>query len=474
MDRIRTKFIIAVTNRLAQAADSNAKTDLIEELSENLYQRWLDLTASGLSEDEAYEKALEDLGDVDELLDYLGSLGPEGELPRQEAPAGEKGFKDFADDLTRSMEEIVRETISQTKDAVDQAKVIVRDVSRKLKEKYPHGFEGHIHLHFDDDEAAEHEGDEDCEYTEDTETAKPHRDKVYGIGYDKKKGGFFAQWGEYKGDFVEDTTFPSKELKAVDIQLTNGDVTVSLTEDPEADVVVDGDVEQLELRVSEAGVLSIRQGKTASSSFFFGRGLASADVELTLPRRFWEFLQIGTINGDVTVEDGLEAAHLIIRTTSGDIEVGQAACSQFTLQSVSGDIITDGIVGGAQANTTSGDIDLVGSLGEVSASSLSGDVTVTGSIQTLSASTTSGDIRVDTDVAPLQLTLSSKSGDCDVTMPEGLGFVLQYETVSGELRSDFGMVGPIGARSGEAIYLDGGERRYTISSISGDICLERG
>ena len=39
MDRMKTKFIIAVTTRLAAAEDSNAKTDLIEELSENLYQR---------------------------------------------------------------------------------------------------------------------------------------------------------------------------------------------------------------------------------------------------------------------------------------------------------------------------------------------------------------------------------------------------------------------------------------------------
>ena len=70
MERIRTKFIIAVTSRLASAADTNAKMELIEELSENLYQRYLDLVNSGMSEEEAYAKALEDLGDVDELLEY--------------------------------------------------------------------------------------------------------------------------------------------------------------------------------------------------------------------------------------------------------------------------------------------------------------------------------------------------------------------------------------------------------------------
>ena len=71
MDRMKTKFIIAVTTRLAAAEDSNAKTDLIEELSENLYQRYLDLVASGMTEEAAYASALEDLGDVDELLAYL-------------------------------------------------------------------------------------------------------------------------------------------------------------------------------------------------------------------------------------------------------------------------------------------------------------------------------------------------------------------------------------------------------------------
>ena len=39
MERIRTRIIIAVAELLSSAKDSNAKTELIEELSENLYQR---------------------------------------------------------------------------------------------------------------------------------------------------------------------------------------------------------------------------------------------------------------------------------------------------------------------------------------------------------------------------------------------------------------------------------------------------
>ena len=110
MDRIKTRLIIAVTNRLSAAEDTNAKADLIEELSENLYQRYLDLIGSGVSEEDAYQQALDDLGDVDELLEYLRSLGPDGELPRQEDTG-----RDYFGDLIKAAEDVVRETISQTK-----------------------------------------------------------------------------------------------------------------------------------------------------------------------------------------------------------------------------------------------------------------------------------------------------------------------------------------------------------------------
>ena len=68
MNRIETRIIMMVTNRLSAAKDSEEKTELIEELSENLYQRYTDLTAGGVPEEEAFAQAMENLGDVDELL----------------------------------------------------------------------------------------------------------------------------------------------------------------------------------------------------------------------------------------------------------------------------------------------------------------------------------------------------------------------------------------------------------------------
>ena len=463
MDTMRTRFVIAVTGRLSAAADSDAKVELIEELSENLYNRWQDLVSGGLSEGEAYEKAMEDLGNVDELLAYLDSLGPEGELPRQENPS-----KDFAGELIKGVEDVVRETVSQTKDAVDQAKTILRDVEQKLREKYPEGFKGRVYIRFDGDEDAARAEEQTSEGSEE-KTEEKKDGWSFSMGYNKNRGGFFCENGRVRK--VEGTTLPSEGLKGVDVHV-NGDVDIFLDDDPNADIVLDGDVESLEASVSDDGVLSIRQGNTAASSFFFLRGLAAVDVRLTLPRRFWDFLQISTSSGDVDVDIDLEVGQLSVRTASGDLRLNDLTFQDLIFKTASGDLDTGGLEGrNVQIENASGDIQLTGCFDSLQARTASGDIQVEGSAREVRCHTASGDLEVTLDQVPEALELTSKSGDCEIAMPDGEGFTLQFSTVSGELESDFQLVGPIGRRSGEAIYLDGGGRVFKMSSISGDLSL---
>ena len=254
------------------------------------------------------------------------------------------------------------------------------------------------------------------------------------------------------------------------MQIVNGDVTLHLAEDSQSDVVLGGDVERLEARLGEDGVLSIRQGNTASSTFFFLRGLAAADVELTLPRRYWEFIQLSTVNGDVEAED-LEAGRLSLKTASGDVNLQDVSCHELAFKSASGDLECTGSAGSVQAETASGDVKLDGTFGSVRAATASGDLDICGSVREIRCSSASGDVEIASDAMPEQLEVSSKSGDCEITMPDGEGFTLQFSTVSGDLDTNFSLVGPVKARSGEAIYLDGGRRSFHISSISGDISL---
>ena len=428
MDRIKTRIIIAVAERLSAAKDSNTKTDLIEELSENLYQRYADLTAGGMDEEAAYKRAMEDLGDVSELLDYLDDVENSGGAERSESHG-----RDHLNDFLRGMEDVVRETITQTKDAVDQAKIITRDLTRKFNEKYPDGIK-------------------------------------INCGFDSGKGGFFWE-SNRKGRPIEIAKLPADQVKALDIQLHNGDVDINVF--PQDTVEVNGDAEELEIRLDDDGVLYIRQGKTASSTVVFGRGLARTDLELTLPEKLWEFVRISTVNGDVQLNDALESNELSIQTVSGDITADRACCPRMTFQSLSGDISGDDMAGNVHADTKSGDVTFTGSFVEVRTNSLSGDVELTGTADMIHCSSTSGDVTVDTETLPRELQVRSTSGDCCVRIPAGQGFTVNLHTVSGDLDTDFELVGTLGRKSGSAVYLDGGDRTYLISSTSGDITLNK-
>ncbi len=480
MERMRTKFIIAVTQRLAAAEDTAAKIELIEELSENLFSRWKDLAAGGAEENEAYARALDDLGDVDELLAYLDSLGPEGELPK----SPDSTVRDFTSDILHGVEDIVKETVSQTKDAMDQAAVIVRNLADKIKEKYPDGFKGKIVVHMDRDEEQNPE--------EEPDRAAPGPEEKgwsFTVGYNRDRGGFFCG-NPAASRRVTDTVFSAEELGSADIQLVNGDVKIMLDDDPNADVHISGQTDKLDVRISDGGVLSIRQGNTASSSFFFLRGLASADVELTLPKRCWETLKISTVNGDIDIADGLEARELLLETGSGDIGLRKASCTdvklksgsgdisfrrasctKVKLQSGSGDMDCGGTVEELEAQTASGDLSVAGEFGKINAVTSSGDIKAEGSVREMRGASVSGDVSVKSQVLPETLELSSKSGDCEAAFPDGEGFTLQFSAVTGDLESAFPLAGPVGARSGEAIYLDGGGRLFRMSTVSGDLSL---
>ena len=95
--KTKTRMIIAVTNELAAAPQSDAKDDLIEELSENLYQRYTDLLEEGVSEEEAFKRAMDDLGDVNELLAYLADTTGQNEAKEAGAESAEEAAEPVAE-----------------------------------------------------------------------------------------------------------------------------------------------------------------------------------------------------------------------------------------------------------------------------------------------------------------------------------------------------------------------------------------
>ena len=479
MDEMKRRFTAAVAARLAAAPPSTAKDEVVEELSDNLYRRYLDMTGAGMDGETAFRRAMDDLGDVDELLGYLreaeGPSGPQSEL----------------DAILAGVSEACNAAIDQAKGALKLAKEALQ--RRTTVEKDNSRVRFHFNTHPDAPQApSDGPRPDGWEFDAELDTGegrffagagpRERRDAVYGFGYDKARGGFFAQWGQPQGRQARDPQAPGgedggpcpvgalKDLRGIQVHTAAGDVAIQVSEAPDAGVIIDGDVDDLDVICSADGVLTIREGRTASSSFFSLRGLRSADVKLFLPRRRWETVEVTTASGDVAIgRDGLDAERLAVKTASGDLECRLLACDRLEFRSASGDLDLEGACGRLYAETMSGDISLDGQVEDAVLKSASGDISLEGQIRRARGTSLSGDVSVDSAVLPEAMDLSSKSGDCQARLPDAGPFTLRCTTVSGD--TDFAF--PFRFEGDAAIYGDGTGPAYSMATISGDVSVER-
>ncbi len=426
MNRIETKIIIMITNRLAEAKDSDAKTEMIEELSENLYQRYLELAESGIPEEEALLKAVESLGDVEELLAYLREIEKEGAEDitlefQEKEDSGTKESSTFSkSDLESGIEEIVNAALSTAKAAVGCAKDVAKDVSGQFKKKYPDGV--------------------------------------------------FRQFTTQKGKKGDIMIIPPEEVHSLEVCMSNGDVRLECTGEKDGFIEIEG--EEIETMLKDDGVLSVNQKNTASASYFFMRGIWRSDLKVRLPERMWNRILLSTRSGDIEMERGLVCEELKITTISGDVDLEEISCSRMDLQAISGDIEGCELTGVLRAETKSGDIELRESRCEhCELFSASGDVSFSGESKELTCSSTSGDVELEMENLPEKLTGSSISGDCEIRVPKEQGFRVSYKTVSGDFETNLSLTGKVGEKSGEAVYGDGCCGDLRISSVSGDVSI---
>lgn len=484
MEEVKSVIRKAIEAQLSAAPASTAKTELIEELSDNLYCRYQDMIGAGVEEGEALDRALNDLGDVGELVCYLRELAPGEPLPEA------KSMGNQLDDMLKDVEDVVRSALGQAKSAIREATETIRDSGFRWKSG-----EGKAEIHVENDaDEADASGENADEQKSDGEKCrgwefsagvntdekkffmggKPtepdqNKDVAYGVGYDKEKGGFYAQWGERKEYEPVTGPIPADAIRGLDIQIANGDVELRMTQSPDGDVLVGGDIDELEVTRSEDGILVIRQGKTASSSFFFLRGMHATDVVLDLPCRDWAFWRVSTANGDVTMDGDAPVEQVVIKTASGDLNGRLPRCGRLDCKSASGDMSWKGDVAELTTNMMSGDVQIDGRIGKAQVHSMSGDLKLYGSVQEICGASMSGDVYVESDVLPAAMELTSKSGDCEARIPDGGSFTVNFKTTSGSFRSDF-FQGVMGGKTSHFTYGEGGPA-YSISSISGDLRL---
>lgn len=419
MDRIRTRFFVAVSSRLAAAADTDMKADLVEELSDNLYQRYLDLTSQGMDSEAAYGQALEDLGDVDELLSYLESADPDTASPKKDRS------KEFTENLARNVEEIVRETVSQAKDAAVGAKNIAVDLASRLKVKPPKGSDHSIHVNCSGDKG---QGSD--------------KNWTWSFGYDKNRGGFYATCSD-NGPQVE-REFPAQEIWQVEVAL-HGDLKLQLGESDSILVSTsEKEMAHLEMK-AEGGVFSLSCLPKDCG------GVREADVILTLPRKLWTKLDVTTYGGDISLGEGL-------------------AAGEFFLQSNGGDVVSEGYAGKLELESNGGDVCLRGLTGDSELRTAGGDISVAGAPEHLCCQSAGGDAKFHLAELPQSLNVKSAGGDVKLFLPQDQGFVLKCKVFGGDFASELPLSHTDG---GDLIYLDGGSSSFSVDSVGGDVSIKK-
>ena len=435
MEDIKRQFANEIAARLSGAPESDAKADMIEELAENLAGRFNDMTSGGMGEGEAFARALEELGDAEELTAYLNSLEPDQPLPGADVLDG-------LDEIVKAAGEVGAAGVEAGKKAVDIADQFLK--SDAVRSAAAEG------------KSALRRMGELLKTLTGTDVSGPDGTTITINVDDGEKAGRGA-W--------QDTTVPSEGVLRLAVDVP-GDVTVYVGGGPDGPVRVEGDLGKLDVFTAPDGTLTVRKKPTASNQFFSLRGMSWGEVSLTVPVRRWESVRVCTASGDVDMGGGLEVGELSVRTASGDVECRVNSCDKAVFKTTSGDIEARGNYAALRVETASGDVDIDGPIGEADVSTASGDIELDGSVARVKAGTMSGDVHVQSMTMPQAMALSSKSGDVEAHIPAMGPFKADLRSVSGDTdMTDFASW-PGGGDGGPV-------PRYTLSSVSGDVALKR-
>jgi DUF4097 and DUF4098 domain-containing protein YvlB len=268
------------------------------------------------------------------------------------------------------------------------------------------------------------------------------------------------------GDRI-DTTLTIERNGAVHLGLISGEIRVLGTDGNTVRIV--GDIERGRFET----LFSPTRVAVNTRSVNSRQGRARYDVTVPYGTRVTATSVSGVI--EVRATRGEVAA----RSTSGTIDI-RDAIERVEASSVSGDIEVRASRGRMRFETTSGEIRVEGGEGEITAESVSGTITLRRSaFDGIRTQAVSGSISYD---GPLSATgsyrFNTHSGSVLLVVPENVGAVLELETFSGRISTDFPLVlqpgESVGRRNRRMEFtLGNGGARVIGGAFSGNITIRR-
>lgn len=151
----------------------------------------------------------------------------------------------------------------------------------------------------------------------------------------------------------------------------------------------------------------------------------------------------------VLIPNGVTLNKLAIDIVGGKVNT-QVKVTELWVNSVTGNVVAENVLGGASVNTVSGNIDLTSSGAIFQAASVSGNIKLT-----LSENLT-------------QANISSVSGTIDLALPENLGFTLNYSTGMGKVNTALDVT-----QDGNVYTHLDGSAAITVESVLGNVNINK-
>jgi len=158
-----------------------------------------------------------------------------------------------------------------------------------------------------------------------------------------------------------------------------------------------------------------------------------------------------------------------VNTTSAHLDTGTLTTDILSVNTTSGDIDFSGIFSEVEASSVSGNVRSSNAQAQkININTTSGDARITGSFKKVNVNTVSGEVEIQSSEMLQSFKSNSVSGDVTLFIPENNGFTIDFDKVSGKLKSDFAFT-----VQGDTHIYKNGEVRFSASTVSGNVDIVR-
>lgn len=248
------------------------------------------------------------------------------------------------------------------------------------------------------------------------------------------------------------------KIKNINVNWLDGSVTLTAADTSQVTVKETSNKklrkeEQLHYYLKGDTLLIEYRGPGKNIISAFGSGL-SKKLEIQIPREHASSLGeilVDGVSSDISLDD-LKTKKLSLDNVSGDITLKNTETDTLAADTTSGSLHSTNLTVNHNADT----------------STTSGDVILDGSVKAADHDSVSGDLRITSSVCPEKVQADTTSGSVILNIPDNAGFTVDYDTVSGDLETDFPTTGSDSHHTYES-----GQSQFRLSTVSGDISISK-